>query len=119
MTFRVNSRIFRSELKKVKRYVNSRNRFPEEVFDEFVENTPRDKGNARDNTKLKKAVQGWKIVGDYPYSGVIDKGRYPNPPAKGTGKTVNGYSTQARQGIIKPTLKFAKKEFKRFLRRIR
>ena len=117
--FRVRDKIFRKELKKVRRFLNDRNRFPDEVYSKFVNTTPKDQGNAKSSTKLDKVALGWKISGDYDYSGVLDRGLYPNPPAEGTGKTSNGYSTQARQGMTKPTVKFARKRFTRFIRSIR
>ncbi len=35
-----------------------------------------------------------------PYAPVIEYGLYPNPPKKPTGRTVNGFSTQAPQGMV-------------------
>lgn len=35
-----------------------------------------------------------------PYAKVVEYGLYPNPPKKGTGKTVNGFSTQAPAGMV-------------------
>ena len=115
--FRVSSKAFKKDIKKVKSYL--RGRFPKEVLSDFKANTPIDKGNARKNTKLKRSMKGSEIVADYPYSGVIDKGLYPNPPMKGTGKTIGGYSTQARNGLVKPTLKEAEDRFDKFLRRLK
>ena len=94
MGLKVNDKIYKRKIKKLQRYVA--NRLPKETLKEFKENTPRDKGNARRNTKLiKRTTRGFTIKGDYPYSGVIDRGEYPNPPKQGTGKTRGGYSTQA------------------------
>ncbi len=115
--FRVSSKAFEKDLKKVKNYLNGR--FPKEVLADFKANTPKDTGNARKNTKLKTTFKGKEIRADYPYSGVIDKGQYPNPPKEGTGKTVGGYSTQARNGLVKPTLKEAEDRFDKFLRRLK
>lgn len=36
-----------------------------------------------------------------PYARKLEYGEYPNPPKNPTGKTVNGYSTQAPQGIFR------------------
>lgn len=35
---------------------------------------------------------------------VLEYGLYPNPPKKGTGKTINGYSTQAVGGMVGLTI---------------
>ena len=115
--FSLNTKRFKKKLKKLERFANTR--FPRKVLKKFKDNTPKDRGNARKKTKLKRRTGGWEIVGDYPYSGVIDKGLYPNPPQGGAGKTRNGYSTQAPQGIVEPTLKEAEKIFNDYARRIR
>lgn len=39
-----------------------------------------------------------------PYIGKLEDGGYPNPPKKGTGKTVGGFSTQAPEGMVRVTL---------------
>lgn len=36
-----------------------------------------------------------------PYARVIEYGQYPNPPKNPTGKTVNGFSVQAPQGVVR------------------
>ena len=118
-TLRINDRRLQRVIKKAEKYVNTRSRFPTQVLKQMKSETPKDQGNARRNTKLKRAPQGWNLTGDYDYSGVIDKGAYPNPPANRTGKTANGYSTQARKGIIKPTVAYAKEIFQQFIRRLR
>jgi len=102
MTYRVNTGKFKRVNRRVMRYLEKE--LPGDTLDKMKENTPKDKGHARRNTKLRKNYKGFKIEADYPYSGVIDKGGYPNPPKAGTGKTRNGYSTQAPEGIIKPTI---------------
>jgi hypothetical protein len=71
------------------------------IYNEFVKNTPIDRGNARRNTKL----QGKKITADYAYAGVLEAGRgYRDGQMRG--------STQAPQGMTKPTLAFARKLLK-------
>ena len=40
------------------------------------------------------------IVNNLIYAPVIEYGLYPNPPKKGKGKTINGYSTQAPAGMV-------------------
>lgn len=43
------------------------------------------------------------LTNSLPYASVIEFGEYPNPPKNGTGKTANGYSTQAPQGVFRIT----------------
>lgn len=114
---KLNGRKWRKARRKMERYLEDQ--FPRQVHDDFVKNTPKASGNARNKTTLRRAPGGWRILGDYPYSGVIDQGKYPNPPKQGTGKTRNGYSTQAPDGIVEPTLKQARKRFDKFMRRIK
>ena len=114
--FTVDDKAFKKDLKKVRKYLDRT--FPKQVLRDFKENTPKDSGNARRKTKMRTIFNGKVIIADYPYSGVIDKGQYPNPPKQGTGKTRDGYSTQAPKGIIKPTLKQAEEHLNRFLRRL-
>lgn len=114
--FGLDDRKFRKRNKRIERYMDTV--FPNKVLEDFKDNTPKASGNARQKTRKRRVREGWQIIGDYPYSGVIDQGKYPNPPKKGTGKTRNGYSTQALDGIVKPTLKQAQARFRRFIRRI-
>lgn len=44
------------------------------------------------------------ITNSLPYASVIEFGGYPNPPKVPTGKTVNGYSRQAPQGVFRITV---------------
>lgn len=46
----------------------------------------------------------WFLCNSLPYAQVIEFGEYPNPPKHPTGKTVNGYSTQAPQGVFRITV---------------
>tara|TARA_Y100001951_G_C11209541_1_gene222141 strand:+ start:210 stop:563 length:354 start_codon:yes stop_codon:yes gene_type:complete len=117
MSMKVNDKIYKRRIKKLRKFVERR--LPRMTLKEFKDNTPRDKGNARINTKLKKKRNGFDIIGDYAYSGVIDRGEYPKNPLSGTGKTRNGYSTQAPQGITTPTGKFVDQEVRKFIKRIR
>jgi len=39
------------------------------------------------------------LVNNLPYAPVIEYGLYPNPPKRPTGKTENGFSTQAPAGM--------------------
>ena len=114
MGMRVNNRLYRKKIKKLQRFI--KNRLPRLALNEFKNNTPIDKGNARRKTRLSRNSKGFKITGDYPYSGVIDRGEYPNPPKAGTGKTRGGYSTQAPKGIVEPTLDYVEDQIKRVTR---
>lgn len=117
MGMKINDKIYRKKIKQLEKYVNRR--LPSETLSEFKANTPRDKGSARRNTKLKKKRNEFTIIGDYDYSGVLDRGLYPDPPKAGKGKTRGGYSTQAPKGMVDPTLKFVEKQVKAFIKRIR
>lgn len=44
------------------------------------------------------------MTNSLPYATVIEYGGYPNPPKHPTGKTVNGYSRQAPQGVFRITV---------------
>lgn len=44
------------------------------------------------------------LFSNLPYIRVLEYGLYPNPPKVPTGKTVNGYSTQAPQGFFRLTV---------------
>jgi len=69
-----------------------------EIYREFVKNTPVQSGNARQHTSMN----GKSIVANYPYAQVLDDGRkYSEGRYKG--------STQAPQGMTKPTEEFALK----------
>lgn len=112
----LNVRRFISANKKILRF--AKNKLPKLMLEEFKKNTPRGQtGNAKRNTKLKKKRNGFEILGDYNYSGVIDRGEYPNPPKQGTGKTRGGYSTQAPKGMVDPTLDYGNKKFAEYIRR--
>ena len=115
---KINDKIYKKRIRKLEKYVATR--LPKETLNEFVQNTPIDTGNARRNTDLKRrGKRGFTIVGDYAYSGVLDKGKYPNPPKQGTGKTTDGYSNQAPTGMIQPTIKWLELTIKKFIRRIK
>jgi len=116
MTMKIKSKKFTKNIAKMERFVKKT--LPKESLKEMKDNTPRGKtSNAKRKTILKNKKDGFILEGNYPYSGVIDRGEYPNPPANGTGKTRNGYSTQAPDGIIDPTSDFIKKEVNKFIRR--
>jgi len=109
--FKLRSRRFTKVTKNAERYI--KNNLPTDTLKEFKKNTPKDTGNAKRNTIKKRTFKGFEIIGQYKYSGVLDEGKYPNPPKKGTGKTRNGYSTQAPKGMVKPTREWLIKTLKR------
>ena len=63
------------------------------AFDKFKDITPERSGNAKRNTKKGNNT----IEANYPYAGILDKGRHR------TNKGMRG-STQAPEGMSKPTL---------------
>lgn len=82
-------------LKKTKQMRKDLGNLPKEAYKVFYDNTPIDKGNAKRNTKLK----GNKIVGEYGYASILDKGRHM------TNRGMRG-SNQAPRGMTEPTLQF-------------
>lgn len=57
-------------------------------------------------TVLNSAKFGDMIViaTNKPYAPMLEYGLYPNPPKKPTGKTKNGYSIQAPNGMVRITV---------------
>lgn len=101
VTFTIDDKLFKAQMRKIDRYVDRT--LPREALKEYKKNTPAAKGgneNARNKTKRR----GKTIIGDYGYAGVLDDGLFPNPPKAGTGKTIGGYSTQAKKGMATPTI---------------
>lgn len=99
------------------------------LYSSIVKKTPVDTGRARGNWNItvghddttestrttpqfKSPDQMPKVEGDetiyisnnLPYITKLEYGGYPNPPKKGSGKTVNGYSKQAPEGMVGVTL---------------
>lgn len=96
--------------------------YPKIVYKEFVRLTPRDSGYARRHTDINYRADGFDIVGkrDYKYyAPVLDQGLYPKSPKGGAGKTTNGFSKQAPEGMSKPTERYAKKRLTRYMRRLK
>lgn len=56
------------------------------------------------STVTAKAGQVVYIATDKVYAPIIEYGLYPNPPKHPTGRTANGYSTQAPQGMVRITV---------------
>mgnify|MGYP003137666186 CR=1 FL=1 len=111
----LNAKAFKKDLKKLENYINGR--FAQQVLDDFKDETPRDTGNAKSKT-TKRVLKGRKIeiLTSYGYGDVLDDGLFPNPPKEGTGKTINGYSTQAPKGMSDPTIVKARKKLAKFVR---
>lgn len=63
------------------------------------------------DSRARKAVQtlqGFRVIhitNNVPYIGVLEFGEFPNPPKQGTGRTINGYSTQAPRGMVRQTVR--------------
>jgi hypothetical protein len=93
VTLKVNT--IASSINRIQRKLD---RVPKEAFDEFKKVTPVKTGNAKRNTRLK----GKTIEADYQYAQVLDKGRHM------TNRGMRG-STQAPQGMTKPTEQFIQK----------
>lgn len=83
-----------SKLTKVKQGIAH---LPEEAYKEFIKNTPIKKGNARRNTKLRNKKT---IAANYPYAGRLNE----------------GYSKQAPQGMVEPTLEFMRERVSKIVR---
>lgn len=86
---------------KIKKHVGQvRKRFstlPKLAFRHWVKITPKDTGNAKRKTRLRKD----EIVAKYPYAERLDE----------------GYSKQAPKGMFKPTFEYIKKVSKKMLRK--
>jgi len=52
-----------------------------------------------------KFRKSFYLTNNTPYADVVEYGRYPNPPKKPTGKTVNGFSKQAPSGMLRVNLR--------------
>jgi|DEB0MinimDraft_10_1074344.scaffolds.fasta_scaffold232447_2 hypothetical protein len=121
--YKVDDRRFKRDMKKAEQWLKKQ--FPKRVYEKFKSVTPKGDakkgytpGNAKRNTKLKRTDVGHEIIGNYPYSGVLDYGGYPNPPKGGEGKTSGGFSKKAPKGMSEPTVKYAEKIVDDFLRRL-
>jgi hypothetical protein len=51
--------------------------------------------------KRLKRGQSFYFFNNLVYAPVVEFGRYPNPPKNPTGKTINGFSRQAPQGMLR------------------
>lgn len=84
-------------LKKTKQMRKDLGNLPKEAYKVFRDITPIATGNARNKTKL----QGNRIVGQYAYADVLDKGRH------NTNRGMRG-SKQAPKGMTQPTVQYIK-----------
>lgn len=74
---------------------------------------PVDSGELKESWNLiEESPYSFQVVSDAPHAKVIEYGLYPNPPKKGTGKTVNGFSTQAPKGYARISIQEVINEFK-------
>lgn len=80
-----------------KRRAKKLKKVPWKAHKEWVKETPIRTGNARNKTTLV----GDTIRADYPYAKRLDE----------------GYSSQAREGMLKPTVRFLKNELDRIFRK--
>jgi hypothetical protein len=78
-----------SDLKKMYQQVQA---LPQDAYKHFVSITPIDSGNARRSTRLQNKT----IQANYPYARRLDE----------------GWSKQAKNGMVKPTQEFIKKRIK-------
>lgn len=82
-------------INRINRYLD---RVPEAAYNYFKKQTPKNRGNARNKTKL---VNKKTIVADYAYAKRLDE----------------GYSKKAPKGMSKPTLKFVEHLVRLILKR--
>lgn len=77
------------------------------MYKDFLDNTPKDTGNAKRNTKLVNYI----ITAKYMYAKVLNDGR------RMTNKGMKG-STQSPDGMVKPTVARIPKWIKDYIRSI-
>lgn len=51
-----------------------------------------------------KVGQRFHFFNNLPYARVVEYGLYPNPPKRPTGKTINGFSKKAPQGMLRKNI---------------
>lgn len=72
-------------------------RLPEDFVKEVRANTPIDTGNARRNTNLLKTLNDITVKSDYPYARRLDE----------------GWSRQAPDGFVKPSIEWLRNRLRR------
>jgi hypothetical protein len=80
----------------LKKKIRSLETVPQLAYGNFIQNTPKDTGNARNKTKLRGNV----INAAYPYAQPLDKGR----------------SKQSPKGMTLPMIDFLRKKIKEIFR---
>lgn len=88
-TVKFNARTTLDQLKTVRAQLST---LPQEAYRHFVSVTPIDTGNARRSTSLQNKT----IRANYPYAKRLDE----------------GWSNQAKRGMVKPTEEFIRKRVK-------
>ena len=108
---------------------NVRKAYAFALYSSIVKKTPVDTGRARGNWNITVGSDDYRqserttpqfhsagqipepkgdesifISNNLPYITKLEYGGYPNPPKKETGKTINGYSRQAPEGMVGVTL---------------
>lgn len=74
---------------------------------------PVDTGELKESWSLvEENPYSFQVASSAPHAKVIEYGLYPNPPKKGTGKTVDGFSTQAPKGYARIAIREVINEFK-------
>ena len=69
-----------------------------------------DKSGKKSMARVDKALsrlksrQSFFFFNNLPYARVVEFGLYPNPPKKGSGKTANGFSKKAPQGMLRKNI---------------
>tara|TARA_R110000803_G_C11835287_1_gene303845 strand:- start:220 stop:672 length:453 start_codon:yes stop_codon:yes gene_type:complete len=58
------------------------------------------------------------LSNNLPYAYKIEYGLYPNPPKNPTGKTVNGFSTQAPKGMVRVSIRRVKAAMTKAIRNL-
>ncbi len=61
---------------------------------------------------IEENPYSFQVVSSAPHAKVVEFGLYPNPPKKGTGKTIDGYSKQAPKGFARIAIQEVINEFK-------
>lgn len=79
---------------------------PKQIAKKLIELTPEDSGNARRKTRL---AGRYKIVANYAYAGVLDRGRH---------KSTRGMrgSKQAPKGMTRPTKDWTRQRIRKILK---
>jgi len=102
VSFKIDDVAYQLKMKKL--LLVKQNVMPQ-VYNFFKDHTPIKTGNARDHTKLDS---NFKIQADYQYAAVLDAGR-------GQRDGQMRGSTQAPEGMTKPTKKEANKLVKQYI----